>query len=330
MKQQIEALTEKNSQLEEKNESLTAKNIVLEEANIELEEARTNLLGIAGVVYARNPSMALVGSDSPQNSFLADKYKKIKNDHFDILASNLNTCFIKLHPELNKDPKYQQSRVKSILSREILLNGYTLIKEGKIHSNNPDAIDNEILNKVYEHLCTVLKLSAQISDADLFKNEISNFLLKIKDLATGEVQYPNSQNWQEEDFANATKEILREIYNAFESTFEIKEHNLQNIKHILENVIQESLKFLQQVSLADPPGMIVSEEEGETFRSDHHEEAKGCNIERDKSYQVKHTTYPFYLDQGRVLEKAVVWVEEKQNGKANQSKNHVAKQQLKK
>ncbi len=320
LKQRIEDLKNEKSQLEAQCKNL-------EDKNIELEEARTNLLGIAGVAYARSPSMALVGSDRPQNHSLADEYRKIKNDHLDTLSTDLNNYFIELNPELNKEEKYHLSLIRSIFSREILLRGYTLIKEGRVNFNNPTAIDHELLNKVYEYLCTELKLSVQTLDIDSLKNEINNFLLIIKDLATGKVQYPNSQDWQEEDFINATKEILHEIYYAFESTFKIKEDNLQNINNRLENVIEESLKFLQQVSLADPPGIIVIEKEGEAFDSVRHVVPKGCNVDQAKSYQVKHTIYPFYIDQGRVLEEAVVWVEENdEDGKVNQLKQNLIDQ----
>jgi hypothetical protein len=319
----IDQLQEKVNQSEQQLLGLSSRVYKLDEDRANLQKLRDELEADKSKLmtelarYQRDKSSTYQAGDRPQNYMLAQEYKTLQEQYLDRLAGNILSTFGDRLPILQEgDRKRKLNRVKSMLSRSILIVGQAIINGEVGALPKPKS---EILNMVYVNISQRISFPADSPYADAFKDEIEHLLSTGLSLASGKVQYPKSEEWQEKDFSLATQEITNEVYK----NFEIRDID-KAVEQELQNTIKECLQFLQKTALADPPGLLSIETEGEAFNSDRHEIAKGCP---EESGQVLETIYPFYLDNGTVRTKAIVWLEPNSTNLSNDSGSQASKTQ---
>ena len=284
--------------LKTENDQFRTKNDQLNERLDALNADRSTLLAKVGE-YGRDKSRTYQAGDRPQNYMLAQEYKTLQEQYLDRLAGIILSTFgDRLSILQEGDRKRKLNLIKSKLSRSILIAGQAIIKgEGRILPKP----ESETLNMVYVNISHNINFPADSPYVDAFKEEIEHLLSTGLSLASGKVQYPKPEEWEEKDFSVATQEITTEVYKNFEISDTDK-----SVEQELQNTIKECLQFLQKTALADPPGLLSIETEGAAFDSNRHEIAKGCP---EESGNVLDTIYPFYLDNGTVRTKAIVWLE---------------------
>ncbi len=320
-KKEVKSLRTEKHQLNEQLKEIEKERNYLSKQIDDLNSERSTLLAKVGE-YGRDKSRTYQAGDRPQNYMLAQEYKTLQEQYLDRLAGSILSNFGDRLPILQEgDRKRKLNRIKSMLSRSILIVGQAIIN-GKVGALPKPG--DEILSMVYVHISQKIEFPADSPYADTFKDEIEQLLSTGLSLASGKVQYPKSEEWQEKDFSLATQEITNEVYKNFEiRDFEIRDID-KAVEQELQNTIKECLQFLQKTALADPPGLLSIETEGEAFNSDRHEIAKGCP---EESGQVLETIYPFYLDNGTVRTKAIVWLEPNSIDPSNDSGSQASKTQ---
>ena len=280
----------------------------LEKQRDDLEAAKSKLMSELAR-YQRDKSSTYEAGDRPQNYMLAQEYKTLQEQYLDLLAGSILSTFGDRLPILQEgDRKRKLNRIKSMLSQSILIVGQAIIKGEGGTLPTPTT---ETLNMVYVNISNNINFPTDSPYVDAFKDEIEHLLSTGLSLASGKVQYPKPEEWQEKDFSLATQEITTEVYKNFEICDIDKA-----VEQELRNTIKECLQFLQKTALADPPGLLSIEKEGTAFDSNRHEIAKGCPEESGKVYE---TIYPFYLDNGVVRTKAIIWLEPNSADTSNDS-----------
>jgi hypothetical protein len=135
-----------------------------------------------------------------------------------------------------------------------------------------------------------------------FLPQVSEHLTKAVNLAQGNVQYPVAGKWQEQDFQQASAELSDRLCQILNLNF--KSLN-QDIQTEIQKAIQNALRFLERAALADPPGYLSLDKEGDPFRDDYHEAAKGY----DDEGKIIKAIYPVYLVNSEAKVKAIVLTE---------------------
>ena len=273
----------------------------------DLESSRSALLAELAA-YRRDKTSTHIAGDRPQNYALAQEYKSLKEQYLDELAGSLIDWLAVNSPEqwaVAGEHKRNLCRVKAMLSRTILLKGQAIInhEDGGLPEPNP-----ELVNEIQGILQSKINLADNSPDLENFKNGVINLLSLGLGFVEGKAKYPQAGSWQNEDFERAVNEIKAVIAKSF--AINLADLGNELITE-LDEAIKESLKFVEKMALADPPGKFCPEQENAKYNPDTHEIAKGC---LEESGQVIETVYPFYIDssytqKNTVRVAALVWLE---------------------
>ena len=143
--------------------------------------------------------------------------------------------------------------------------------EGQVIIQGKSISSTELVSKLVKDLEQLLRETLQLDNQPL-PQQTRELLKKAANLAQGKVEYPEPGQWQPEDFQLAAAELSDRLYIALN----LKITSLsQELQAETQKVIEKALDFLERAALAEPPACFSLEKQGEPFRIDYHQAAKG-------------------------------------------------------
>lgn len=248
----------------------------------------------------RDKTTTYIGSDlRPQHYLLFQEFKQLKEQDFHAVSSNLFRYRCENELSLKANRKQEIAKIKSILSKEILIEGLHLFTGD---SEFPaDTVANAV--KVVSHsVRRALGIPEESEIPEAVSNDLESLLKKGMKLSNGKTSTDTCEgSWTEEDFTKAIKDINNSIYSALGMPEE--DRIPEALRNDLENLVRKGLELVKKIASADPPGVLWTEKKGIPFKSDRHEAMLGC----EEGGKILLTIYPGYLVSDRVFEKALVF-----------------------
>ncbi|MDL5052655.1 hypothetical protein QQ056_03645 [Oscillatoria laete-virens NRMC-F 0139] len=234
----------------------------------ELEESQARVMAQLASLK-RNTGTHYDGtSDRPQHHVLTGEYKTLKEQHLDPLANSLFTFMAEIDPELKQQRKEKVNNIKAAISATVLIGGQAIMRG---ESTASVELPPGMLDDLLAVLCQRLQLNNQT-----LSSQITELLKKATNLAQGYVQYPAPAQWKEQDFQYACAELSDRLDRELKLGIASLSQELQTE---VQNAVQNALLFLQRAAIAEPPASLSLDNEGDSFRSDYHEAAKGWDDE---------------------------------------------------
>ncbi|KYC38102.1 hypothetical protein WA1_37765 [Scytonema hofmannii PCC 7110] len=244
-------------------------------------------------------SISINGDDSPQHHILYQKFRQIRDQEFNAFSNEIFRYCCEQDPALKANRKLEIATIKSILSKQIIINGLKLFI---VTSDFPDETVKNVLKVVSKSFRSISGIAENADIPEEINNELENLIKQgMKLLREGSSAGTSKRSWNQEEFTTAVKEISQSVYNELKMPEETDIP--EQIRIDTENLVRQGLELVKKIASVDPPGVLWIEKESTLFKSDRHEAMLGC----EEGGKILLTIYPGYLVGDRVFEKALVF-----------------------
>lgn len=302
LSQDNKILKSDNSKLQNQLMSLKQERDTLKNEREQLENERSRMLrDLAAKNRDKNTTYTIFTDkyDSPQHHTLYPEFKQLKDQDFNAFSNEMFHYLCEQELALKANRKQAIAKIKSVLSKQIMMNGMKLFIE-------PSNFSDEKVENALKTVSRSFRMASGIAeDAEIpetFSNELENLIKQGMELLNETRSAGTNRSFRnQEKFTTVIKDISKSVYNALNIS---EEKDIpEQIRIDTENLVRKGLELVNKIASADPPGILWIEKEGIPFKSDRHEAMLGCQ----EGGKILLTVYPGYLVGDRVFEKALVF-----------------------